>query len=109
MIIKSFQIKQINLEKNKYILLHGKNEGQKEEAVKSLTNNFDLIYSYDEKEILENENNFLESILNKSLFDEKKIIIIKRATYRFLKIFEKIYLKNVEDYIIILSAHLYKK
>ncbi|WP_440913918.1 DNA polymerase III subunit delta [Candidatus Pelagibacter sp.] len=109
MIIKSFQIKQINLEKNKYILLHGKNEGQKEEVVKNLTKNFDLIYSYDEKEILENENNFLESFLNKSLFDEKKVIIIKRATDKFLNIFEKIYFKDVEDYIIILSAPLDKK
>ena len=38
--------------------------------------------------------NFIESILSKSLFEEKKIIIIKRATDKILKIIEEIKKKN---------------
>ena len=44
------------------------------------------ISNYDEKEILDNENNFIENILSKSLFDPQKFIIIKRATDKILKI-----------------------
>ena len=56
----------------------------------NLIKNKDEITKYEEKEILENINDFIESILSKSLFENEKIIIIKRVTDKILKIIEEI-------------------
>ena len=72
MIIKFFEIKKINLSDTKLILFYGKNEGLKNQEIKNLTEDSDKVFSYEEKEILNNENEFLEKIMNKSLFEPKK-------------------------------------
>jgi DNA polymerase-3 subunit delta len=104
MIVKSFDIKKINLSKNKFILFYGKNEGLKNESLDFLIKDKNKISNYDEKEILDNENNFIENVLSKSLFDQKKIIIIKRATDKILKKIEILHLKNLEDTTIIINS-----
>ena len=43
------------------------------------------IYNYEENEILNNFENFKENILNKSFFENDKLIIIQRTTEKFLK------------------------
>jgi len=109
MILKSYEIRKINLNENKIILLYGNNDGFKKEAINQLIihNN---IYHYDQNEILEDENNFLDTILSKSLFEDKKVIIIKRANDKLLNTLEKIDLKKLEDLsIIINSDNLEKK
>ena len=85
MILKSFEIKKLNLNINHLILFYGKNEGLKNEALDILIKDKNKISNYEEKEILDNENNFIENILSKSLFDQEKFIIIKRATDKILK------------------------
>ena len=90
MIIKSFEINKINLDLNNLFLFYGKNEGFKNEITKNILKNKSKILNYEEKEILENEDNFVENLLTKSLFDDEKIIIIKRATDKILKILDKI-------------------
>jgi DNA polymerase-3 subunit delta len=109
MIIKSYEIKKINLEHNRFILFYGKNEGLKNEAFDILIKNKNKISSYEEKEILDNENNFIENILSKSLFETEKFIIIKRATEKILKIIENLKEKNLEDTIIILNSESLEK
>ena len=109
MIIKHFESNKINLKKNNIILLHGKNEGLKKLLTDKLISNFSEIQVYEEKEILDNSNNFLENILNKSLFSEKQIFLIKRASDKIFKIMEEIHLKEVSDTIIIHSDNLDKK
>ena len=104
MIIKSFEINKINFDQNKLVLFYGKNEGFKNEATNNLIKNKDEIIKYEEKEILENINDFIESILSKSLFESEKIIIIKRVTDKILKIIDEIDSKNIEDIKIILNA-----
>jgi len=104
MIIKSFEINKINFDQNKLVLFYGKNEGFKNEATNNLIKDKDEISKYEEKEILENINDFIESILSKSLFESEKIIIIKRATDKILKIIDEIDSKNIEDIKIILNA-----
>ena len=104
MIIKSFEINKINFDQNKLVLLYGKNEGFKNEVTNNLIKDKDKIIKYEEKEVLENINDFIESILSKSLFENEKIIIIKRATDKILKIIDEIYSKNIEDIKIILNA-----
>ena len=104
MIIKSFEINKINFDQNKLVLFYGKNEGFKNEATNNLIKDKDEITKYEEKEVLENINDFIESILSKSLFESEKIIIIKRVTDKILKIIDEINSKNIEDVKIILNA-----
>jgi DNA polymerase-3 subunit delta len=110
MILKSYEINKINQNINHFILFYGKNEGLKNEALNILVKNKKNISNYEEKEILDNENVFIENILSKSLFEEEKIIVIKRATDKILKIIEILHLKNLDDTsIIINSDNLEKK
>ena len=109
MIIKSFEANKINIDKNNIILMYGKNEGLKKQLTKKLTSKFLDIETYEEKEILDNPNNFLENTLNKSLFLEKQIFLIKRASDKIHKIIEEINLRGISDTIIIHSDNLEKK
>ena len=110
MILKSYEIGKVNQNTIHLILFYGKNEGLKNEALNILNKNRKNISNYEEKEILDNENNFIENISSKSLFDQEKIIIIKRATDKILKIIEILHLKNLDDTsIIINSDNLEKK
>ena len=104
MIIKSHEINKINYKIHNLLLFYGKNEGLKNQVTKNITKNTNSIHNYDEKEVLDNENNFTDSILTKSLFDEKKIIIIKRSTDKLLKIIEGLNLETLEDITIIINA-----
>ena len=109
MILKSYEITNINLHKNNLVLFYGKNEALKDQAI-NLINKNKQIFIFDEKEILENQNNFLETISTKSLFEEEKTILIKRASDKILKIIEYIYSKNLKDInIIVNSDELEKK
>ena len=109
MIIKFFEINKININKNNLILFYGKNEFLKNDAIKQISKNKIKPISYDEKEIIDNPNQFIESILNKSLFEHKKVIIIKRATDKIIKVVDQIKNKNIDDTIIICSENLEKK
>ena len=109
MIIKSFEIDKINLNLNNLFLFYGKNEGFKNEVTKNILKNKSNIINYEEKEVLENEDNFIENLLTKSLFDKEKILIIKRVTDKILKVLEKITEKNIEDIKIVLNADVLEK
>jgi len=104
MIFKSFEINKINKKRNQLILFYGKNEGLKNEALNILIKDENNIQNYEEKEILDNENIFIENILSKSLFEKEKFIVIKRTTDKILKVIETLNLKNLEDITIILNS-----
>ena len=104
MIIKSYEISKIDQNITQLILFYGKNEGLKNEALNVLNKDKNNISNYEEKEILDNENNFIENILSRSLFEVQKFIIIKRATDKILKIIETLHLKNLEDVTVILNS-----
>ncbi len=109
MILKSYEIKKIKFQKNNLILFYGKNEALKDQAIKLINKN-KQIFIFDEKEILENQNNFLETVTNKSLFEEERTILIKRASDKILKIIEYVYSKDLKDInIIVNSDELEKK
>tara|TARA_B110000003_G_scaffold20041_1_gene19496 strand:+ start:281 stop:1273 length:993 start_codon:yes stop_codon:yes gene_type:complete len=103
-IIKSFELKKINVKQNKLILFYGKNEGLKNEGINILIKDKSKISNYEEKEILDNEHDFIENILSKSLFEQEKFIVIKRSTDKILSIIETLHLKNLEDTTIILNS-----
>ena len=109
MIIKSYELNKLNLDQNKIVLFYGKNEGLKNDSTNNLLKNKENISKYEEKEILENTNIFLENIFSKSLFEDEKIIIIKRVTDKILKVIEEIEEKNIEDVKIIINADILEK
>ena len=111
MIIKQFEISKINFEDKNFYLFYGENEGHKNEII---ANNFkpfyiNKIYKYDEKEILENKNNFFTSILSRSFFENNKLIIISRATDKIKDIIQEIISRNIIDITIVLLAGILEK
>ena len=112
MIIKFFQINQIKLKPNinNLILFYGKNEGLKKKTIKDLIKNEKgTILNYEEKEVIDNQIVFIENLLSRSLFDTKKIIIIKRVTDKIIKFIDEIKTKNLDDILIILDAENLEK
>ena len=111
MIVKAFEIKKINLDKTRLFLFYGENEGYKNEIIKKKfeKNYLNQIYRYDEKEIIDKKNDFFYSILSKSFFDNKKLIIISRVTDKIRDIIEEIISTNITDVTIILSANILEK
>ena len=110
MIIKSFELNKLNVDKTDFILFYGKNEGLKSETIKKILKNKSETINYDEKEILDKPNNFIESILSQSLFNNEKVIVIKRSTDKIFKIINEIEAKDISDTkIFIIADNLEKK
>ena len=108
MIVKSFEIKKINNIKN-FFLLYGKNEGHKNQIINNLLKKNEEIFRYDEQEVLINKDKFIENILTKSLFEKKKIIIIKRASEKILQIVEELDKREIKDLTIIINSDVLEK
>ena len=108
MIVKSFEINKIKNIKN-FFLFYGKNEGHKNQVIKFLLKESEEIFKYDEKDIIENSNKFVEDILTKSLFEQKKIIIIKRASDKIFPLIEKLDDKKLEDLTVIIMTDMLEK
>ena len=112
MILKTFELNKINFTKNKFFLLYGENEGLKIESIKKnfIDKYTAAIQRYDEREILENKENFFNTIFTRSFFDNEKLIIINRATDKIKEIIEDLIEKNPQDVKFILnSKNLEKK
>ena len=111
MIIKSFELQKINLKKIHYYLIHGKNQGHKNEVIE---NKFkkdykESTYNYDENEILNNKENFFNNILSQSFFENEKLIVVNRATDKILSIIEELMEKNIRDIVLVLNADTLEK
>ena len=92
------------IKKNNFYLFYGKNSALKDETLKeNLKFNENNLY-YDEKDILDNKDNFIETILTNSLFENEKMIIIKRVTDKLLDIIKYISDKKPENLTIILNS-----
>ena len=110
MILKSYQLNKINYNNNNFVLFYGKNEGLKKEELEKIKLQIKKnVFIYEEKQILENQNLFLEEILNKSLFDDSKIIIINRASDKLTPIIEELKGKKIEESFFLINAGLLEK
>ena len=111
MIIKSFEINKIDPLKNNLILFYGQNEGLKDENILKLSSKFHSIIKYDEREVLENQDNFFESIFSGSLFDENKFVIINQASDKIVKIIKILIEKKekIKEIAILLNANTLEK
>ena len=106
MIVKLNELTKINLDKKKYFLLYGVNEGGKEEIIEQIQKNLKIsqILRFDEKEVINNKEILLTEIMEESLFDNKKIILINRVSEKLVKILENIIDKTYNDTTILLNA-----
>ncbi len=110
MIIKSYELNKINLKKNNIYLLYGENEGLKNKVINDIFKKFsNNAYKYDEKEILDNKENFFNSVLSKSFFETKKFIMILRSTDKIVSVIEDVLEKITNDTKIILLAGILEK
>jgi len=111
MIIKSFEIGKINLNKNKFFLLYGVNQGHKNELIeeKFKKSYSDNIYYYEESEILSNEEVFFDNIMTKSFFENEKLIIINRATDKIKNLIEDVLEKDIDDLVLVLNSNILDK
>ena len=83
MIVKYFEIKKINLDINKVILLYGKNEGLKNETTNLLIRDNSEVDYYEESNILDNSNSFIDNINSKSLLERKKPLLLKEPLIKY--------------------------
>ena len=111
MIIKSFEFNNKNFTNFKAILLHGANQGYKSEVIKvNFINKFKgEILNLEEGEILNNQTTFVEKLMNKSLFEEEKLVIISRSTNKILRFVEEFLEKKIEDVQLVINAEALDK
>ena len=112
MIIKSFELEKLAFSNLNIHLIHGNNEGIKQDIIRNFyTKNYQgEVLKYDEQEILNNKDEFISSLLTKSLFESEKLIIISRGTDKLSNIIiELLERKEIESKIIIKCSNLEKK
>ena len=111
MIIKHFELTKDKISKFNYYLFHGKNEGLKKEIIeRNFIKNFkDNIDKYDENYFISNKETIISELLSKSLFEDRKIIIISRVTDKIIKIIDEIVRRNLDELIIILKSEILEK
>ena len=111
MIVKNFDLnKHVNSDKN-FFLLYGVNTGLINETINKYfkQNYLDNIIIYDEAEAIYNMNLIKELIFNKSFFDDKKLIIINKATDKILYLIEELVENNIKDIKILLKSNKLEK
>ena len=108
MIVKIFNIKENFLNNYSFFLFYGKNQGQKKEILNKILKN-KKIYKFDEQQVLNNENEFIENTLTGSLFESEKIILIKRVTDKIIKIIDLIKERKINQIKIFLETDILEK
>jgi len=110
MIVKPYELNKIKGDL-KFFLFYGKNEGLKNQYIQQLLekNDNNNVVKYDEKEILENEDIFFESILSNSLFENEKSIVINRTSDKIYETVINLIERNINGIKIIINANVLEK
>ena len=115
MIIKSYEVIKKKLDNYNLYLFYGENIGLKKDLIKLIINIKEKkigkhkSFEFEEEEILKNPSNFYNLIFSGSLFDQKKIIKINRASDKLFNLINDIMDKNIDDILILLNANLLEK
>ena len=110
MILKTFELSKNNIDKFKFFLLYGENEGLKEEIINKIKKNQNgKEIKYEEAQILKSKSEFYNEIKNKSLFDEKRIFFLERCTEKIAELLIEIFEVASDDLFIINCSILEKK
>ena len=111
MIIKFFELQKNKKIKTTLNLLYGNNQGLKNQIINDyfISNFKGDILKYEEDDILNNHNEFISNLLNQSLFENEKILIISRATDKILCVILEILERNIQGTKIILESNILEK
>ena len=117
MIVKSYEIqkKRIDILKYNLFLVYGENIGLKKDIkkkiqfeIKQKNTNIEISSLY-ESDILEDTNNFYNSIYSGSLFGTTKVIAVNNGTDKIIKLIEDITEKYPENVFIIILSEILDK
>ena len=111
MIIKAYEHQKIKKIKNNIFLFYGENDGYKNHVIKDIfIDNYKRnIERFDESEILNNFENFISSLINKSFFDELKLILISRVSEKIIKLIDELLDRKINDVTIVLNTNNLEK
>jgi len=111
MIIKTYESQKIKKINKKIFLFYGENNGYKNQIIQTifLSKFKGNIERYDENEILNNFDNFISSLTNRSFFEELKLILISRVTEKIIKLINEISDRKINDVNIVLNADILEK
>ena len=111
MIIKAYEHQKIKKIKNNIFLFYGENDGYKNHVIKDIfiDNYKGNIERFDESEILNNFENFISSLINKSFFDELKLILISRVSEKIIKLIDELLDRKINDVTIVLNTNNLEK
>lgn len=110
MIIKNYQLETNDISKYNFFLFYGDNEGLKNEKTDYLVKKTNYKrFLYNEKEVLNDTESFSNSLLTRSFFDDKKIIIIKNTTDKVINLLKNLINREIEKIIIIFDADILDK
>ena len=111
MIIKAYEHQKIKKIKNNIFLFYGENDGYKNLVTKDIfiDNYKGNIERFEESEILNNFENFISSLINKSFFDELKLILISRVSEKIIKLIDELLDRKINDVTIVLNTNNLEK
>ena len=111
MIIKAFESQKIKELNNNFFLFYGENDGYKNQVIKEIfIDNFkENIERFEENEILNNYDNFISSLNNKSFFDESKLILVSRVSEKIIKLINELLNRKINDVNIVLNAGILER
>ncbi len=106
MIIKAYEHQKIKRLKNNLYLFYGENDGYKNQVINDVFADTykENIERFDESEILNNFESFISSQINKSFFDESKLIIIARASEKIIKLIDELLDRKINDATFIINT-----
>ena len=111
MIIKAYEHQKIKKIKNNIFLFYGENDGYKNHVIKDIfiDNYKGNIERFEESEILNNFENFISSLINKSFFDQLKLIVISRVSEKIIKLIDELLDRKINDVTIVLNTNNLEK
>ena len=109
MIIKNYELEKKRLDQNIY-LLYGDNDGYKEEIISNILQKLKFKkFTYFEKDILNDKENFFNLLFSKSFFESEKIILVKDVSDKMFDVINDIKRKSLEGVILILETNVLEK
>ncbi len=112
MIVKSYEIEKLNLKDKNIFLLYGDNFGQKDDLIKNyfIKSHNGEVSKLTENEIINNFDNMISALLNSSLFEDERLIIISQSTHRIINFVVEIQEREIENLkVVLVSDNLDKK
>ena len=106
MIVKAYENQKIKSLKENFYLFYGENDGYKNQVIKDIfaDNYKENIERFDESEILNNFESFISNQINKSFFNESKLILISRVSEKIIKLIDELLDRKIIDITVVLNA-----